>query len=79
MRFSNTITIDRPASAVFAYLAELENLPRWNYAISETHKLTTWCAIEVRACWPGRSGLGGGQRRAARSETSPAMARWVWA
>jgi uncharacterized membrane protein len=40
MRFSNTITIDRPASAVFAYLAELENLPRWNYAISETRKLS---------------------------------------
>ena len=41
MRFSNTITIDRPASAVFAYLAELENLPRWNYAISEARKLTS--------------------------------------
>jgi uncharacterized membrane protein len=41
VRFSNTITIDRPASAVFAYLAELENLPRWNYAISETRKLSS--------------------------------------
>ncbi|MGH3401038.1 MAG: hypothetical protein ACRDRJ_00720 [Streptosporangiaceae bacterium] len=40
-------------------------------------ELTTWCAIEVAACWPG--GLAaGGQRAAARSETSPAMARWVW-
>jgi hypothetical protein len=40
MRFANTITIDRPPAAVFAYLADLENLPRWNYAISETRKIT---------------------------------------
>ena len=38
MKFTNTITIDRPPAAVFAYLADLENLPRWNYAISETRK-----------------------------------------
>jgi uncharacterized membrane protein len=47
MKFTNTITIDRPASAVFAYLADLENLPRWNYAISETRKLS-----------PGPTGVG---------------------
>jgi uncharacterized protein YndB with AHSA1/START domain len=40
MRFSNTITIDRPAAAVFAYLADLENLPEWNYAIQQTRKIT---------------------------------------
>jgi uncharacterized protein YndB with AHSA1/START domain len=40
MRFANTITIDRPPAAVFAYLADLENLPRWNCAISETRKIT---------------------------------------
>ncbi len=39
--------------------------------------LTTWCAIEVGACQPGRVQPVGGQRRAARSETSPATARWV--
>jgi uncharacterized protein YndB with AHSA1/START domain len=38
MKFSNTITIDRPAADVFAYLADPENLPQWNYAISETRK-----------------------------------------
>jgi hypothetical protein len=26
---------------VFAYLADLENLPRWNYAIEETRKITS--------------------------------------
>ena len=41
MRFTNTITIDRQPAAVFAYLADLENLPRWNYAIRETRKITT--------------------------------------
>ncbi|MGA7673198.1 MAG: SRPBCC family protein [Nitrolancea sp.] len=40
MRFSNTITIARPPAEVFAFLAQLENLPQWNYAISETRKVT---------------------------------------
>ncbi|HEU4541890.1 MAG TPA: SRPBCC family protein [Jiangellaceae bacterium] len=40
MKFSNTITIDCPQSAVFAYLAEFENIPRWNYAIAQTRKIT---------------------------------------
>jgi uncharacterized membrane protein len=40
MKFTNTITIERPADVVFAYLANLENLPAWNYAITETRQLT---------------------------------------
>jgi uncharacterized protein YndB with AHSA1/START domain len=40
MQFTNTITIDRPVAEVFAFLAEFENLPRWNYAISETRKIS---------------------------------------
>ena len=40
MKFTNTITIERPPAAVFAYLANLENLPRWNYALAETRQLT---------------------------------------
>ena len=36
--FTNTVTIDRPARDVFAFLADLENVPRWNYAITETRK-----------------------------------------
>ena len=40
MNFTNTITINRPPAEVFAYLAEFENVPRWNYAISETSKTT---------------------------------------
>ena len=40
MRFVNTITIDRAPGGVFAYLAEFENVPRWNYAIAETRKVT---------------------------------------
>jgi uncharacterized protein YndB with AHSA1/START domain len=41
MRFRNTISINRPPATVFAYLADLENLPRWNYAIGETRKVTS--------------------------------------
>lgn len=38
MQFTNTIRIDRPTPEVFAYLADPENIPQWNYAISETTK-----------------------------------------
>jgi hypothetical protein len=38
MRFSNTITIQRPAQEVFAFVSDLENVPKWNYAIVETRK-----------------------------------------
>lgn len=37
-RFKNTLTIDRPVEEVFAYLAEFEKVPSWNYAIEETIK-----------------------------------------
>src|SRR5262245_44559666 len=40
MRFTNTITIKRSRDEVFAVLARLVNLPRWNYAIQETRKET---------------------------------------
>jgi hypothetical protein len=39
--FTNTVTINRPARDVFAFLADLENVPRWNYAITETRKITS--------------------------------------
>ena len=39
IRFSNTITIARAPAVVFAYLANFENLPRWNYAIASTRTL----------------------------------------
>ena len=40
MKFTNTVTINRPQPEVFAYLADFENVPRWNYAIERTHKIT---------------------------------------
>ena len=36
--FENTVTIRRPVEEVFAFLADFENVPRWNYAILETRK-----------------------------------------
>jgi uncharacterized protein YndB with AHSA1/START domain len=38
--FANTLTITRPVGEVFAYLADAENLPRWNYAIEQTRKIS---------------------------------------
>jgi len=32
MEFKNTVTIRRPAEDVFAFLADFENVPRWNHA-----------------------------------------------
>lgn len=40
VRFTNEVLIRRPTAAVFAYLADLENLPRWNYAIRETRRVS---------------------------------------
>jgi uncharacterized protein YndB with AHSA1/START domain len=40
MKFTNTIKIDRPPSEVFAFLSRFENVPRWNYAISETRMIS---------------------------------------
>jgi hypothetical protein len=34
--FQNTVTIARPATEVFAFLADLRNIPKWNYAIERT-------------------------------------------
>jgi uncharacterized protein YndB with AHSA1/START domain len=40
MKFQNTITIERPPAEVFAYLADFERIPTWNYAIEETRKVS---------------------------------------
>jgi uncharacterized protein YndB with AHSA1/START domain len=40
MDFTNTITINRHPAEVFEFLAHFENLPLWNYAISETRKVS---------------------------------------
>jgi uncharacterized protein YndB with AHSA1/START domain len=36
--FENTVTIRRAVEDVFAFLADFENVPTWNYAIVETKK-----------------------------------------
>jgi carbon monoxide dehydrogenase subunit G len=38
--FENTVTIRRPTAEVFAFLADFENIPKWNYAIVETQKVS---------------------------------------
>lgn len=36
MKFENSIVINKPIEEVFTYLAQLEHLPEWNYAIKRT-------------------------------------------
>jgi carbon monoxide dehydrogenase subunit G len=38
--FENTVMIGRPIEDVFAFLSDFENVPKWNYAIVETHKVS---------------------------------------
>jgi len=52
MKFSNSILIHRSIIDVSDYLANLENLPRWNYAIRETRKIS-----------PGPIGVGSAYRQ----------------
>jgi uncharacterized membrane protein len=40
IEFENTICIDCPIAEVFAFLSDLENIPRWNYYVLEVTKLT---------------------------------------
>jgi uncharacterized protein YndB with AHSA1/START domain len=38
--FENTVMIRRSIEDVFGFLSDFENVPTWNYAISETHKVS---------------------------------------
>lgn len=38
--FQNQVEISRPIEDVWSYLADLENVPEWNYAIQRTVKIT---------------------------------------
>jgi uncharacterized protein YndB with AHSA1/START domain len=38
--FENTVVIARPIEDVFGFLSDLENIPKWNYAIVETRKIS---------------------------------------
>jgi len=59
MNFSNTVTIKRTPADVFAYLAQFENVPRWNEAIDKTWKTS-----------PGPVGIGSRYVQT-RSQPSP--------
>jgi hypothetical protein len=38
--FENTVMVGRSIEEVFAFLSDFENVPSWNYAIVETHKVS---------------------------------------
>ena len=61
IQFANTIDIAREAAAVFAYLADAEHTPEWNWAITSAEKIT-----------PGPVGVGT-RFRLTRSVPQPAV------
>lgn len=38
--FTNTVHINRSTADVYAYLSDLEHIPEWNWAITDTKKMT---------------------------------------
>ena len=48
--FENPVMIRRPIEDVFAFLSDFENIPKWNYAIVETHKVSEG-AVGVRTIY----------------------------
>lgn len=40
IEFENTIQIQRPVGEVFAFLSDLENLPKWNYFVLQVEKVS---------------------------------------
>jgi len=40
LAFEHTIRINRPIAEVFAFLADFENLPKWNYYVLDVRKLS---------------------------------------
>ncbi|HEY4606304.1 MAG TPA: SRPBCC family protein, partial [Acidimicrobiia bacterium] len=63
MNFVNVIEVERPIEDVFAYLADFENVPSWNYAIAETEKTsdgpvgvgTTYRQVRTLPSWSEES------------------------
>jgi len=39
-RFRNTVTIDPPIDEVFRFVANFENMSKWNYFVVDVHKLS---------------------------------------
>lgn len=40
VEFENTITIERPLGEVYTFLANFENIPKWNYYVNSVRKVS---------------------------------------
>jgi uncharacterized membrane protein len=40
IHFENTLEINRPVEEVFAFLADFQNVPRWNYYVTDVRQLS---------------------------------------
>ena len=68
--FETTVTIARPGGEVFAFMAGLRNIPRWNYAIARS--------VPTSPARPGRAPPTARRRGAARDDarTNRSTSRW---
>ncbi len=57
-RFSNNLIIGRPIDEVFRFVADFENMPKWNYYVVEVNKVT-----------PGPIGVGAAFRQVRKTDT----------
>lgn len=55
--FENAIVIDRPVDEVFAFVADFENVPKWNYYVRNVTKTT-----------PDQTGLGATYHQVRKSD-----------
>ena len=49
IRFANTIDIAREPATVYAYLADLEHTPEWNWAIAQPNHHSGLCPQAPRS------------------------------
>jgi uncharacterized membrane protein len=40
IRFENTVVINRPVEEVFEFVANFQNVPKWNYYVTDVRKLS---------------------------------------
>jgi uncharacterized membrane protein len=40
IRFENTVTINRSVEAVYEFVANFQNIPKWNYYVTDVRKLS---------------------------------------
>ena len=46
LNFKNSLMIERPAAEVFQFVANFENMPKWNYFVTDVKKISSGPIVE---------------------------------